>query len=87
MSERTFFTVHDLGLSIEEARVWGGLPTISEAYPCVDGMTPADSALAHIVVLCLERHQYAEARRYAAMMTDPKMREARLGLIPHDGTT
>ena len=87
MSDRTLFTVHDLALSVEEFRVWGGLPTTPEAYPCVDGMTPADSALAHIVVLCLERREYAAARRYAERMTDPQMRAARLGLIPPHGTT
>ena len=79
MSDPVFVTVHDLDLSAEETTVWGGLPTTPEAYPCVDGMTPRDAALAHIVVLCLERREFAAARRYAAMMTDPRMREVRPG--------
>lgn len=82
MSDPPFATVHNLGLSAEEAKVWGGLPTTPEAYPCVDGMTPHDSALAHIVVLCLERHDHAAARRYADRMRDPLMRAARLALVP-----
>ena len=85
MSDRTFFTVHDLGLSIEEVRVWGGLPSTPEAYPSIDGMTPHDSALAHVVVVCMERQDYASVRRYAALITDPKMRAVRLGLISSEG--
>lgn len=85
MSDPTFVTVHDLGLSIEEARVWGGLPRTPEAYPSIDGMTAHDSALAHVVVVCMERQDDASARRYAALITDPKMRAVRLGLISSEG--
>jgi hypothetical protein len=78
-----FFTVHDLGLSIEETRVWGGLPRTPEAYPAIDGMSPHDSALVHMVLVCLERRNNARARRYASLITDPKTRKIRLGLIPN----
>ncbi len=85
VSDRTFVTVHDLGLSVEEDRVWGGLPSTPEAYPSLDGMTPHDSALAHVVAVCMERQDYASARRYAVLITDPKMRAVRLGLISSEG--
>ena len=85
MSDPSFATVHDLGLSAEEAKVWGGLPTTPDAYPCLDGMTPTDVALAHRVIVCLDRRDYESARRCALRMTDPKMREARLALIQYRG--
>lgn len=85
MSDPAFVTVHDLGLSAEEAKVWGGLPTTPDLYPCVDGMTPKDTALAHMVLVCLDRHDYDGARRYATRMADPKMREERLALIGYRG--
>lgn len=81
MSDHAFVTVHDLRLSAEEAKVWGGLPTTPDGYPCVDGMTPKDTALTHTVLVCLDRRDHAAARRYAAQMTDPEMREERLALI------
>jgi hypothetical protein len=85
MGDPVFATVHDLGLSAEEAKVWGGLPTTPDTYPRLDGMTPTDAALAHMVLVCLDRLDYDSARRCAARMTDPKMREARLALIAYRG--
>lgn len=86
MSDQTpFFTVHNLDLSPDEERIWGGLPRTPDLYPSIDGMTPQDSALAHIVLVCLERRNYADARHFAFLMTDPKMCNVRLGLIPMQG--
>jgi hypothetical protein len=81
MLDPTFATVHDLSLSEEEVKVWGGLPTTPETYPCVDGMTPRDTALAHMVIVCLDRRDHEGARRWAARMTNQNMREERLALI------
>ena len=85
MRDPVFVTVHDLGLSAEEAKVWGGLPTTPDAYPCPDSMTPTDAALAHMILVCLDRRDYDSARRCASRMTDPKLREARLALIACHG--
>ena len=85
MSDPSFAMVHDLGLSAEEAKVWGGLPTTPDAYPCLDGMITTDAALAHMVIVCLDRRDYESARRCTLRMTDPKMREARLALIQFRG--
>jgi hypothetical protein len=38
-----------------------------------------------MVLVCLDRRDFGAARRYAARMTDPKMREERLALIAHRG--
>jgi hypothetical protein len=48
-------------------------------------MTPTDAALAHRVIVCLDRRDYESARRCALRMTDPKMRKARLALIQYRG--
>ncbi len=85
MGDPVFATVHDLGLSADEAKVGGGLPTTPGAYPCPDGMTPTDAALAHMILVCLDRRDYDGARRWASRMTDPKLREARLALIQYRG--
>lgn len=79
-----FLTVYDLNLSPEEEQIWGGLPRTAEEYPQIDGLSPQDSALLHIVMLCLQRGDRANARRYAEMISDPHAKRARLGMIEGD---
>lgn len=81
MLDPPFLTVHDLRLTASEAAVWGGLPNTPEAYPCIDEMTAQDSALTHMVLLCMERRAYAAAREYAGLITDSRLRRMRLGMI------
>lgn len=84
LDPRRFLTVYDLRLSASEAAVWGGLPNTPDAYPCIDGMTAQDSALTHMVLLCMERRAYAAARRYAELIIDARLRHMRLGMIALD---
>ena len=58
-----FLTVHDLRLTAEEAQVWGALPRTPEAYHCVDGISPHDSALAHMVLVCIARKDLSNSSK------------------------
>lgn len=82
MRDWSFLTVHDLELTPDEFDLWGGLPRRPEDYPRLDGMSAQDSALTHMVLVCMDRRNYEAARRYAEMLSDPRMREMRIGLIP-----
>lgn len=82
--EDSFLTVYDLDLSPEEEQIWGGLPRTADEYPQIDGLSARDSALLHIVILCVHRGDRANARRYAEMISDPHTKRARLGVIESD---
>lgn len=84
MDESVFLTVYDLGLSAEEERLWGGLPRTPDAYPQIDGLSAQDSALLHIVLLCMQRGDHDEARRYAELISDRHAKRARLAMIQTD---
>lgn len=84
MSETPFLTVYNFNLSPEEEQIWGGLPRTPEEYPQIDGLSAQDSALLHIVMLCVQRGDHTNARRYAEMISDPHAKRARLGMIASD---
>lgn len=76
-----FLTVHNFGLTAEEQRVWGWLTQMPETYLCVDGLSPQDSALVHIVHLLADRDDLTRARQYASQISDPMARKGQLGLL------
>ncbi|MFZ5863168.1 MAG: hypothetical protein ACOYXR_10060 [Nitrospirota bacterium] len=81
-AKNALLTVHDFGLTADEAQVWGGLGRTPETYVCVDGLSAQDSALVHIVRLLADRGDLTRARQYASEITDPMARKGQLGLLP-----
>lgn len=76
-----FLTVHDLKLSWDEYQVWGGLSRTPDTYPTVDGLTAQDTALTHMVIVCVDRQDFDDALRYADAIQDLSIKELRLAFI------